>query len=439
MMDNRARQNLFLFGGSSGGNNNAVEYQPPHQEQDLTEKELLAQMQAVAQQLEPNPIDPSQEQQQDGIPSVLQRYLQQQQLLQQMQQQEQFMANFQQQQMMASTPLEQALQMQMSTVPSTQGNMINNNSNGNGFNFMEALQLQQQQSFNTMNNNGTYDNINNNDNLFALVSQAQHQDQVDLAAALQPRGFAPHQTALTLDNACNNSNFSPPQQPHQAGSHTDFSSAGVVSAPLVSAGASTAYEATNPQPHVASSSSLGDTSKEGVADFYAENGMLGPWSATSQALLGSMAYDAASKSNAAPKKARTSNKKCKDKPKRPLSAYNIFFKEERQRILATLPEAPPPPSPSPDDEQPTKKKRKRAHTPHHKIGFENLAKMVGERWHDLDAESADYYRRKAEEDTVRYRSEMEVYLAKQADAARNYSGGSDNDSQGTGGTNSSSA
>jgi hypothetical protein len=145
---------------------------------------------------------------------------------------------------------------------------------------------------------------------------------------------------------------------------------------------------------------IGDMTGEG--DPYAENGILGPWSARSAGLLGTMAAD----SEEHDKKIR---KKPKDQPKRPLSAYNIFFKEERNRILDALPAT------NNNDETTngtnTAGGRKRKHKPHGKIGFESLAKVVGQRWQDLTADQVEHYKEKAEADKYRYKKEMEQYVS----------------------------
>jgi hypothetical protein len=120
-------------------------------------------------------------------------------------------------------------------------------------------------------------------------------------------------------------------------------------------------------------------------DSFAENGMLGPWSAASAALLGDLAI-----SNE--EKQKKNRKKPKDRPKRPLSAYNIFFKEERARILEEVVDSP---------------------MPNGKIGFQNLAKMIGKRWHELDSNSMKCYKMKAETDMLRYKEEMLTYAATQ--------------------------
>ena len=138
---------------------------------------------------------------------------------------------------------------------------------------------------------------------------------------------------------------------------------------------------------------IGDMSGEG--DPYAENGILGPWSATSAGLLGNMVATSQDKE-------KKIKKKPKDKPKRPLSAYNIFFKEERNRILEALPEG----DPKPENAGGRKRKKK----PHGKIGFESLAKVIGQRWQELTADQVDYYKKKAEADMLRYKSEMEKYV-----------------------------
>ncbi len=139
------------------------------------------------------------------------------------------------------------------------------------------------------------------------------------------------------------------------------------------------------------------------------------------------------------KKARP--KKPKNKPKRPLSAYNIFFKDERAKILAGIPDKKGEDEDDEEDEEENKDKsdddgsdegekgdqegeektgggkktvgKKRKRVPHGKIGFESLAKIVGQRWKELPPEELDVYKKRAEDDMKRYRKEMEAYVQKQ--------------------------
>ena len=85
---------------------------------------------------------------------------------------------------------------------------------------------------------------------------------------------------------------------------------------------------------------------------------------------------------------RTLKKKSKGLPKRPLSKYNLFFQSERLKIL---------------DEATQNRTR---------ISFENLAKTIGKRWHDLSEEENEKFRILSEQDIVRYREEMKIYHAK---------------------------
>eukprot|EP00934_Nitzschia_sp_Nitz4_P001231 Nitzschia sp. Nitz4//scaffold12_size214221//182785//184002//NITZ4_001529-RA/size214221-processed-gene-0.371-mRNA-1//-1//CDS//3329535107//1231//frame0 len=80
----------------------------------------------------------------------------------------------------------------------------------------------------------------------------------------------------------------------------------------------------------------------------------------------------------------------RDYPKRPLSAYNIFFKSERPSVLAEYGE--------------TKKRLDNG-----KVDLHEVVKEVGRRWKFLDEEERSKYEDEAEQDTERYRDELRAY------------------------------
>lgn len=99
-------------------------------------------------------------------------------------------------------------------------------------------------------------------------------------------------------------------------------------------------------------------------------------------------------------------RKPKDQPRRALSAYNIFFKDERQRILDRIPD----PVVATDGDEISARKRNNKKSPHGKIGFESLAKMIGQRWQEIGPEEIEYYKVKADEDKKRYQEEMDYFI-----------------------------
>lgn len=112
---------------------------------------------------------------------------------------------------------------------------------------------------------------------------------------------------------------------------------------------------------------------------------------------------------------RPTKKKPKDKPKRPLSAYNFFFKEEREKIIkVVLAEDPSAVKQDPEDEgfldEETIGRLKKEGG---KVSFEEMGKIIGQRWKNIDPDRLAKYAELASEDTERYKTEMQAYNGRQ--------------------------
>eukprot|EP00978_Attheya_sp_CCMP212_P047425 scaffold421360_cov57-Attheya_sp.AAC.6 len=94
-------------------------------------------------------------------------------------------------------------------------------------------------------------------------------------------------------------------------------------------------------------------------------------------------------------KSKKPKKKLKDKPNRPLSAYNLFFQSERKRMVQEL-------SGSGSDSS------KKTQSHFRKMGFAYMARHVAEEWKKLDTSARGPFNALAVEEKARY----QVSLAK---------------------------
>lgn len=81
------------------------------------------------------------------------------------------------------------------------------------------------------------------------------------------------------------------------------------------------------------------------------------------------------------------------KPKRPLSAYNLFFQFERRKIVANAPPDAP------------------------KIGFRDMARIISKRWRNVDADYKRELTVMANEENLRYGAAMRSYRQQLAEEA----------------------
>jgi hypothetical protein len=89
-------------------------------------------------------------------------------------------------------------------------------------------------------------------------------------------------------------------------------------------------------------------------------------------------------------------------PRRPLSAYNFFFQDERAKLLGSQ-------IIEDEHDDPRERKKRRHRKAHGKIGFTQLAKHVGQLWKTLDAETRKSYDMKFQQAKKRYAAELEEY------------------------------
>ena len=94
------------------------------------------------------------------------------------------------------------------------------------------------------------------------------------------------------------------------------------------------------------------------------------------------------------------------RPKRPLTAYNLFFKARREQLLAAEQQQQQQQVASQSDSSNRQQQARR-----NSIGFEDLAKIIGKEWKEIDPQTLTEYEAQAQTDKERYNRELELYKA----------------------------
>ncbi|KAL7562645.1 hypothetical protein ACA910_015386 [Epithemia clementina (nom. ined.)] len=98
-----------------------------------------------------------------------------------------------------------------------------------------------------------------------------------------------------------------------------------------------------------------------------------------------------------------------ERPKRPLSAYNLFFQSERQRILATCP---------------VRLQGAPSRRGHGKMGFAEMAQTVAAKWKVIDADTKAGFDALAKQEKIRYRQRVAEWKQRQEKGAQQGHNGS---------------
>lgn len=104
------------------------------------------------------------------------------------------------------------------------------------------------------------------------------------------------------------------------------------------------------------------------------------------------------------RRSRKKWKKPKDKPTRPLSAYNLFFQHERATMIGDE---------SQDNEEDYEKKKRLHRKSHGKVGFAEMARSIGTKWKNLPSTEKKTFEEQALKEKERYASELATWTEQQ--------------------------